>query len=551
MWRYLDFPGDMMKKFLTTIIVLAVLVGGGTWAGAEFYLLPKQEKVWRELLADLPEPIKADFDDLDFSLIGMRLTATNFTLSDGAGSTIKVDEVIAENSPKTAIDNLIRQILGQEEEAYDVVRFVDVSPVAPQSGVAVSIDEIRVHNVHLGIDRDLPPMVQQLTGKIGLTEALQAASADGLEVLGLTASGMGGAASVGALRILELSETNLGLFEIDDVTVSQQGQEMGSLDLLRAVNLNLSTMVDSEAFIAELAKGAEADLERFNMFHSADEIRLEGLNAGLPGVFTVGVASSLYQEAESRYVPGVGTVATKTLSSAKDNVFSFAGLGGLSPEFAEFMALTGIETLTINGDSAADWDLDAKTMASSMGVDFRALMGIKMEVALGNISPEAMIEAMAMPMQMVMGLEDDLKKDAEEGNLEESLDGPFALMNAFAGTDDLITSIYGYMEIQGVILSFEDQSLTGRLLKYFAAQAGLTSEELLAGINENFNMIAASPDFPASLADDLAAVQSFLNEPGTLTLSLTPAEPVRFSEVMELEDPEEITETLGFKITAE
>ena len=98
------------------VIALLLLGGGGVYFTAETVVLPKQEKVWRGLLADLPYGLKADFKDVDFSLVGLRLSIGGATLSDGRGSTLKVSEVVAQNSLPTALGNLLRFVLGQEEE---------------------------------------------------------------------------------------------------------------------------------------------------------------------------------------------------------------------------------------------------------------------------------------------------------------------------------------------------------------------------------------------------------------------------------------------------
>lgn len=63
-----------MKRFLVFAVAILVLAAGGVYFTAETVILPKQEKVWRALLDDLPYGLKADFEDVDFGRGGLRLS---------------------------------------------------------------------------------------------------------------------------------------------------------------------------------------------------------------------------------------------------------------------------------------------------------------------------------------------------------------------------------------------------------------------------------------------------------------------------------------------
>lgn len=389
--------GNIMKKLLGFIIVLGVIVVGGTYAAAEFYFLPKQEKVWRELLADLPQGTEADFEDLDFAMMGMKMSINDVVAKEAGGSSITIEKIVAENSVGTAVENLIRQAMGKEEENYDVVRFINIKPSNIEEGVNVQIDEVRVHNVRIGIDRDLPSAVKSLTGEIGLDQALEASSADGFEVIGVFVDAMGSKAELGVARILGITEAGLDLLEIADLKLEQQGQPLGSLDLVRAVNVNLAPYMEMEALTQEIGKGEGRDLSPYNMFHNADEIRIEGLNFGVPGLASASLKQMLFQEAEQKTVPLLGIVPTKTISKVDEYYINFEGLGMMSPELIQFMMITDIKSVTMNADSEAHWDMDANTLEASGGVSFEDLASLNSSFSFGNTTPEGLLKAMSFP----------------------------------------------------------------------------------------------------------------------------------------------------------
>lgn len=341
------------------VIALLLLGGGGVYFTAETVILPKQEKVWRALLADLPFGLKADFKDVDFEVVGLRLSIGGATLSDGRGSAVKISEVVAENSLPTALGNLLRFVLGQEEERYDVVRFIGIEPVGREQGVKLEIQEIRLLDVAIGIDNELPSTIKALTGAINLETAFRAAKIGGYEIHGVKADIQGIFGQLDIMKVQGISKTSLDLVEISGLEVTAGQQTLAALEMFRTTNFNIASMMEPALAASGLGAGPSkpptagdnSALAAFDMFHFADEFVVVGLKAEVPGMAGMSVKRMMYKEEEARQVPLAGLVPTRTYSEVRDYALQFPVLAMLFPDIAVFMDVTGINGFELNAQS--------------------------------------------------------------------------------------------------------------------------------------------------------------------------------------------------------
>lgn len=126
-----------------------------------------------------------------------------------------------------------------------------------------------------------------------------------------------------------------------------------------------------------------------------------------------------------------------------------------------------------------------------------------------------------------------------------------------AGPDDaMMQEALSKLVLHDFTLVLDDNSIVDRIFNLVAAQSG---EDPAALRQQAIAMTSMGPMMAAGSGVDMeliteatTAVAAFLEEPGTLTFRLDPAEPISAATFAEVEDPSQITkETLGFSVTHE
>lgn len=516
-----------MKRFLIFIVALSALVSGGVYFTAETIILPKQEAVWRTLLEDLPWGLQADFEDVDFELIGLRLSVGGTTISNGDGNTIKVSEIVAENSLETALGNLVRFVLGREEERYDVVRFIGVEPVELEDGLDLRIQEIRLLDVAIGIDNELPTTMKTLTGAINLEKAFAAGKIGGYEVHGVSASLEGMVGSLKWMKVHGITKTNLELVEVNGLSVVAGAQTLAQLDMFKTTNFNIATLMEP-AQAAELAGAAEkGDLSAFNIFHLADDLVLVGFDVQAPGFGGLAIKRLMYKEEEVEIVANAGIVPTRTFSELRDFSVQFPALAMISPEVGQFMEVTGITGFDLNAQSDGTWDLVTGVQNMSGWSDFVELIKFTLLAEFGNLYPEDIVKATSEILDMT---------DADGAD-------PNAIMQQ-------VQDIYGAITLNNFDYLIENKSLIERLYRYAEVAFGMPEADLKALLDAQLAAVQNDPTLPASLVEDFAALRAFVATPRSLRIVLAPPVPVSFNDLAEQQDPDMAVEMIGITITA-
>ncbi len=516
-----------MKRFLLLVIAVLVLVAGGIYFTAETVILPKQEKVWRALLEDLPYGLQADFEDVDFKFVGLQLSVGGATISDGGGNTIKVSEIVAENSLGTALGNLFRFIMGREEENYDVVRFIGVEPVQLQQGLDLKIQEIRLLNVAIGIDNKLPTTMKTLTGAINLEDAFSAGKVDGFEVHGVLASGQGGSARLDWMKVHGITRTNLGLVEVSGLDVAQGAQTLAKLEMFKTTNFNIAAIMEP-GLVAKLADAAQpGDFSAFNIFHTADQLLLIGLVLQVPGIGGLSIARMKYDEEESELVANTGIVPTRIFGVVRDFDLAFPGLAALSPEAGLFMQTTGINAIQMNSESESNWDLANNIQKSAGWLDLTDLVKFTLGLELGNMNPEDLVKAITWSMGLT---------GAEGGVADMTANG--------------LMAIYGDITLNDLDYLIENNSLVERLFRFAEVAAGMPESEIRAMLDTQLAATLDDPTLPASLVDDITALRQFIAAPKSLRIVMQPPSPVSLNGLMAEQDRDKAVDMLGLTITA-
>lgn len=515
-----------MKRFLVSVVALVVLAAGGIYFTAETVILPKQEKVWRALLEDLPYGLKADFEDVEFSFVGLRLSIGGATISDG-DDTIKISEIVAENSVKTALGNLFRFVMGLEEENYDVVRFIGIEPQELQDGLDLTVQEIRLLNVAIGIDNKLPTTMKTLTGMIDLDTAFAAGKVGGFEVHGVSVSAQGIVGDLDWMKVRDITKTNIGLVEVAGLNVVSGAQTLAKLEMFKTTNFNIAAIMEP-AKVAEVAGDAQpGDLSAFNIFHTADELVLVGLESQIPGFGGLSIKRMMFAEEESEIVANAGIVPTRIYSELRDFDLAFPGLAMLSPQAGLFMQTTGINAVLINAESDSNWDLATGINESGGWLDLADLIKVTAALELGNLRPEDLVKAITWSAGLT---------GANSSVADMTANG--------------LTAIYGDITLNEFDYLIENKSLVERLFRFAEVALGMPESDVRAMLDTQLAATLEDPTLPASLVDDIAAMRQFLAEPKSLRIVMQPPSPVSFNGLMAEQDPEKAVGMIGLTITA-
>lgn len=104
----------------------------------------------------------------------------------------------------------------------------------------------------------------------------------------------------------------------------------------------------------------------------------------------------------------------------------------------------------------------------------------------------------------------------------------------------------------GAAIRFTDDSLTSKLLDYYAKQQGTDSKSLIMQVKALVPFGMAQLNNPELTAQVSAAVSTFLDDPKSLTITAKPAAPTPFAQIMAagMGDPMALPKTLGLTVAA-
>jgi len=123
---------------------------------------------------------------------------------------------------------------------------------------------------------------------------------------------------------------------------------------------------------------------------------------------------------------------------------------------------------------------------------------------------------------------------------------------AAPGSDEMDTAALMNAAVKTVTLRYDDQSLAGRVLDYFAKQQGLERQQFAEQIAGALPLIVGAIGNPAFQEQLVGAVGTFLRDPKSLTITLAPPSPVPGSAIMQTVQtaPQTLPDQLGVRIEA-
>jgi hypothetical protein len=113
-------------------------------------------------------------------------------------------------------------------------------------------------------------------------------------------------------------------------------------------------------------------------------------------------------------------------------------------------------------------------------------------------------------------------------------------------------ALMGALKISKFNVTFEDGSLTAKLLPRQAEAMGMTADEMIESVPAMIEPYLAMTGNAAFSAQVSAALQAFLKAPGNLTVAIAPSAPVAITELVgtALADPTQLILLLGATVTA-
>lgn len=251
----------------------------------------------------------------------------------------------------------------------------------------------------------------------------------------------------------------------------------------------------------------------------------------------------------------VGTNATDVPAAMKFSDFYFGGatIGSVDVEkdgksvFSLADASIGNE-IGDDGTFTAEFDFDNFTADLTAGDDTEATKAVQ-EVGYGTLSGKIAGSATWDPASGLLELDpfDINVKDA--GSLSftygisgytpafiESLQQLQQQMSANPDNQQAsgmaVMGLISQLYLNSADITFVDDSLTGKLLDYYAEKNGQTREQLIEGLTGMLPMFLSylqNPDFQKDVTD---AVTAYLNDPKSLSITVAPASPVPATQVI-------------------
>lgn len=245
------------------------------------------------------------------------------------------------------------------------------------------------------------------------------------------------------------------------------------------------------------------------------------------GEFNVGAGSSTafaFSGGEmniSPYEPG-GTMEFDM--QINDMLIDFAS--SPSAEARQTMSALGYETITGNITAEGIWNTDSGlTSIAPLKISADDAADLSFSLELGGYTPQlvAALQEMSVTMQ---------------GNEQ-------AMGMAMLG-------LMQQLDVRGIAISVDDNSLTGRLIEFFGGQQGMNPESTVAFAKGMLPIGLAQLGNPEFAAKAAAAIGQYLDDPNNLTVEAAPSAPVPMAQIMgaATSNPTSLIDVLAIKVTA-
>jgi hypothetical protein len=342
---------------------------------------------------------------------------------------------------------------------------------------------------------------------------------------------------------------------VDGSTVTLEGTELKATGAESPIKLGTVTMEGVEetrggGYTIETISFQDIDVTEKEATVSAKDIALNGVS--IPGTVEPGTLDSLMMYESATAGPVSVTAKGKevfSMSGMEANLTRMDADAGLEfdatlsdlkadlttvedPKAKDALAKLGIQTLEGKVNMSGSWELaSGKLAVDEYAFDFNDIG--RLDIAL---------EFSGYTLEFLKGIQDAVKAAEANPNKEEA--------NAAMGMS--MMGLVQQLTFNSASISFTDASITKKLLDYAGGEQGVTGDQLAQSLKGLVPIMIAQLNMPDLQNQISAAVNTYLDDPKSLTISAEPENPVPFPMIMgaAMGAPQTIPQVLGVTVTA-
>ncbi|WP_375451867.1 hypothetical protein [uncultured Devosia sp.] len=241
-------------------------------------------------------------------------------------------------------------------------------------------------------------------------------------------------------------------------------------------------------------------------------------------------------ESASTFTPSQGSADLTGLTSKLSIAGIAADLSSVKEEDPQAGAvIDGLALNSIAGDvtGSFDWSLaDGHVVVDQFLFDFADVGALNMTFDLTGLTP-ALLAQLQTANAAVEAAGDPASEEAQAAQMMMGMQ----LMQG--------------LSIGGVSIRYDDASLAGKLLDFFAQAQGIERAQLVEGLKAMVPQMIAGTGIPELAALVEPPVSAFLDDPQSLEIDLAPATPTSLLVLMAAaSNPASLISTLGATVTA-
>ena len=242
-------------------------------------------------------------------------------------------------------------------------------------------------------------------------------------------------------------------------------------------------------------------------------------------------------EATSTFNPSQGTADLVDLNS----VLNISGIsldlstvGEEDPSAAATIEALGLTSITGNISQDFDWSMaDGHMVLNEFLFDFADVGALDLTADFTGLTPAVLDQLYAM--QAAMATTGDAAPTDEQSQAQ--------MMQGMA--------IMQGVNIVGASVRYDDASLAGKLLEYFAKQSGTDRAGFVAGLKAQLPLMLAGTGIPALNDVVIPPVEAFLDDPQSLEIKVAPPSPTSLLVLMAAAaNPAGLITALGLAVEA-
>lgn len=342
---------------------------------------------------------------------------------------------------------------------------------------------------------------------------------------------------------------------VDGSTVTLEGTELKATGTDTPIKLGTVTMEGVEedgdgGYTIETIGFEDVNVTEAESTVSAKDLALNGVV--VPGKIVPGTLESLLMYESATAGPISVTSKGKevfSLSGMETNITRMDNDAGLEfdaklsdlkadltsvedPKAKDTLNKLGIQTLEGEVSMAGNWELaSGKLAVDEYAFDFKDIGRLNLQLAFSGYT-----------LDFIKNMQEALKAAEANPNKEEA--------NAAMGM--AMMGLVQQLTFNNATISFEDASITKKLLDYAGSEQGVTGDQMAQSLKGLVPIMIAQLNMPDLQNQISAAVNTYLDDPKSIKISAEPKEPVPFPMIMgaAMGAPQTIPQVLGVTVTA-